>query len=1354
MINPTHVSRFEPLNRENFDTWKIHMEALLIRNDEWDYVNGTNVKPENIAGNAERTAAIAAWIKGDSKAKSDIVLSISATELKQIKGCDTSRDVWRKLETIYQSKGPARKATLLKQLMLHRMEEGGDVREHVAKFFDAVDKLRDMEVEVNPDVLAIALLYSLPPSYENFRVAIESRDELPDPDALRIKIVEEHDAHRNEQSSGSSAMYVNKKYQPRKSQGAKVDNDKTQSKKKRIRCNKCKLFGHKAAECRNKITDNESAKTSEPVSLCASEALLTRSAGRARKWCIDSGATSHLCNNIAFFSNADFSKRGKINLANDESTEIVAEGTARFEAKVFGSVKSVSLNNALHVPNLRSNLLSVGKITEQGFTVVFKKDGASVLDRNGDVKLVAEKIDGLYFVRECEESASIANESEVSSMVTTKVSWHKRLGHLNISDLREAERKKTVIGLTRKDLGDEPECDICLKGKMHRSPFPKKSTRESCMLDLIHSDVCGPMRVASMSGAKYFVEFIDDQSRWCEVRFLKTKNEVLKATKEYIALVQNQKGRNVKCLQTDNGREYLSNEFDDFLKSHGITRRLTVPYNPQQNGVAERKNRSLLDTARCLLIQAELPPCFWAEAVNTANHIRNRCPSKSLNGKTPYEEWTGQVPDVSYLREFGCRVHCLDGKPGKSKLDPRCKEGILVGFSEESKGYRVWLPKEKVVVVSRDVKFSSHTPPKIGEYQDFSPENCGQDITANEDAREQDFIEVALEPINDNGVYVENERVDNDPDEDPPTDGEPAARRGPGRPRIIRTGQRGRPRKQYNDVVQHVESDLSEQASLSEVPMRRALAGPNSEEWFDAMVQEIRSIIKNDTWELVDRPKGVQIIGSRIVLRDKFGPDGNLERRKARLVAQGFSQKPGIHFTETFAPVARLSTIRLIAALAARHGMTMNQFDVTTAYLNGELQEEIFMEPPKLLRDILVAIVRSEKELDVRSKAEHMITKLDQGDKVCLLKKSLYGLRQAGRQWHAKLREALLDFGATPSNGDPCLYYKGQGEDIILIAVYVDDIIIASRNPESITELGRALSSQFHIKDLGRINYCLGIKFNQDNNRVTMNQRGYIIDLLNRFNMTDAKMVSTPTDVNKRLVKETEQHELEEDVPYRELVGSLTYLALATRPDISFAASCLGQFNNSYGKAHWIAAKRVLRYLKGTLDLGLVYSADDKPLKGFVDSDWGNCLDDRRSYSGYVFALSGSPVSWDARKQRTVALSSTEAEYMALTEGAKESIHWTAILEELGFKTLTDIEVLSDNLGALKLANNPVFHARSKHIAIRHHFIREALRDRRLRVEHVSTDDNVADMFTKGIPRPKFEKCIALSGMKQTDAIQ
>lgn len=1355
-MNPTHVSRLEPLNRDNYDTWKIHMEAMLIKNDEWDFVNGTNVKPETVEGDEANATAIRTWCKSDSKAKSDIILSIGASELKIIKGCETSRQVWVKLLNTYQSQGPARKATLLKQLMLHRMDEGGDVREHIARFFDAVDKLKDMEVEVNPDVLAIALLYSLPPSYESFRVAIESRDDLPSPDSLRTKIVEEFDAHRAGRTLASNAMFTNKSAQHKHKKFQNTDNSKTSQSKsqyrREIRCFKCRAIGHKSAQCSKKDTNRESAKQAESVALRVSESLQATASSHSRRWCLDSGATSHLCNDISRFSNIDSSRRGDLYLANSAVTDSVAEGTAEFEADVLGAIKSISLNHTLHVPDLRTNLVSVGKITDRGFRVHFDKNSASILDSSGNVKMVADRVDGLYYVRERNEYArSVLPEANIS---TSKVSWHRRLGHLNVSDLREALRKGTIRGMTLEELGDDSECDTCRKGKMCRTPFPRKSIRETCTLGLIHSDLCGPMRTESLGGAKYFMTLIDDRSRWCEVRFLKSKDEAFKAFVEFVALVENQTGYKVKCLQTDNGKEYLSGNFDNFLKSRGIRRRVTVPYNPEQNGVAERKNRSLIETARCLLSQSGLPSCFWAEALNAANFIRNRCPTKSLDGMTPHEAWIGNAPDVKNLQEFGCSVLCLDRKPGKGKFEPRCDEGVLVGFSDESKGYRVWLPNSRKVIVSRDVTFREISPPKV----DNLTRSIFDDLNAAEsDSREpgrgRDYIDVlhyrssyGEEDPASSGIETESSEAETDNAE--PNDANVEMRRGPGRPRIVRTGRPGRPRKEYRPAANIVEPiHFSNEAYLGEVPMRQAMSGDDVEEWKRAMIAELRSIINNRTWKVVDRPHDTRVIGSRIVLRNKYTSDGQLERRKARLVAQGFSQQPGVHFTETFAPVARLSSIRLIAALAARHRMTIKQFDVATAYLNGELRERIFMEPPTQLKSILRAITEEETEdVDFRLKAAKMLSELEEGDKVCLLKKSLYGLRQAGRQWHSRLNEALTKNGFTATNGDPCLYRKDQGEDITLIAVYVDDLIVASRSQKCISDISKKLGDCFEIRDIGPIDYCLGVKFKQSEDRITLSQRGYITDLLNRFNMNDARPVSTPICADTKLTKQSE--DLEQDVPYRELVGSLTYLALTTRPDISFAASSLGQFNNCYGKSHWTAAKRVLRYLKGTIDLGLCYSKRPEPLTAYVDSDWGNCPDDRRSYSGYVFVLSGCPISWDARKQRTVALSSTEAEYMALTEGTKESIYWTSLLQELGFHDLTDVKVHIDNLGALKLAENPVFHARSKHIDIRHHFVREALRDKRVRIQHLSTNENVADMFTKGLTKLKLTNCIELAGMQ------
>ena len=380
---------------------------------------------------------------------------------------------------------------------------------------------------------------------------------------------------------------------------------------------------------------------------------------QTQNWCLDSGATTNLCNDSKKFLEISSSDHGILNLANSSITEINGKGTVKFVARISEGKKSVSLTNASHVPDLRTSLLPVAKITDRGYTVIFKKNGAEILDSNGNVELSAHRRGDLYFVREIEEGACVASAYSKQKEISLKL-LHKRLGHANTKDILSALHKDSVTGVLLKNSKPMPNCEICIQGKMSRTSFPKNSNRKSEILDIIHTDVCGPMRVNSLGGAKYYVEFIDDRSKWCEGKFLKSKAEVSNATKEYIALVENQQGKTVKCLQSDNGGEYSSLEFNEYLKKRGITRRLTVPYNPEQNGTAERKNRILLDTARCLLLDSKLPQSFWAEAVNTANYIRNRLPSKSLNGRTPYELWTGKVPDLSHMRTFGCRVFYLN----------------------------------------------------------------------------------------------------------------------------------------------------------------------------------------------------------------------------------------------------------------------------------------------------------------------------------------------------------------------------------------------------------------------------------------------------------------------------------------------------------------------------------------------------------------------------------------------------------------------------------------------------------------------------------------------------------------------
>ncbi|KAH0820277.1 hypothetical protein GEV33_002514 [Tenebrio molitor] len=592
--------------------------------------------------------------------------------------------------------------------------------------------------------------------------------------------------------------------------------------------------------------------------------------------------------------------------------------------------------------------------------------------------------------------------------------------------------------------------------------------------------------------------------------------------------------------------------------------------------------------------------CPGAEAVNKANYIRNRCPSKSLGSGTPYEVWTGKKPNVSHFREFGCRVFRLDRQLNRGKFDSRAKEE---GTEKKAEICTEFVP---------DDLFKGETD-KVESPRYMGIEMRSAEEVENPDEETQDEI-VQEEPVE------------------------------------ART------------------AEIEEEAFISEIPARRAMNSPEVDEWYDAMAVEIRSIIKNNTWKLVKRPDYREVIGSRIVLRNKYTANGTLERRKARLVAQGFSQRPGVHFKETFAPVARLSSIRLLASIAAQYDMNIRQFDVTCAYVNEELEEEIFMEPPKYLLQVL-EMIQSEEDREVGDKARKMLKQLREGDHVCLLKKSLYGLRQAGRSWYAKLDGILRRFGAVPTKAGPCVYQIGTGEESTLIRC----LVVYLRNSRPVT---------------------------------SARLMGYINKLLKSEEAPD------------------------ENLPYRELVGALTYLSTATRPDISFAVNYLGQFNNCYGKPHWTAAKRVLRYLKGTTKLGLTFFKKSQFLEG---------PNDRKSFTGYVFMLGGGPVSWDARKQKTVALSSTEAEYMGLAEATKEATYLRSFLIELGLDHLSSVVVYEDNLGALKLAANPTFHNRNKHIDIKYHFIRDAVKEKILSLSHVSSAEMVADVLTKGLPGSRHQ---------------
>lgn len=1375
------------LKRDNYDSWKIHAQAMMVKNGVWGYVDGTNLIPPSLTGAdaAAREVERRNWLEKDQIAKADLILSIGADELHHVGDCVTSRDVWLKLESVFAPKGPLKKVQLLKTLLFTKLQEGGDIREHVRRFFGALDKLATMKIHFHPDVVSIALLYSLPASFEQFKLSIEARDELPSADVLKAKILEHAETQSNDemvQAAGAMAIRNNSKaskYRKLHQNGNKPD-------KSKIRCFICGAHGHKSPDCKEqgkaghankRNSKKQTANTAdESYAVCFganSYNIEECKMPSDEPWILDSGCTSHLCNNREKFNVLKESTCGILNLASNSSTAVQGSGNVVISMNRDGYPKVVELKDTLFVPDLRSNLVSVAKITDTGHAVTFTKDSATITDQEGRVRLSAVRKNNLYFLS---QNSQFAKVSAIVSQEDLK-EWHEKLGHLNFKDV--VKIIKDTMGLDAEKV-KIPECDVCIRGKMTSVPYTKSKSPCKETLRIVHSDVVGKTRVQSLNGAKYFVSFIDDASRWSEIYLLGRKNGVISAFEQYKSYMENQTGKSIKCLQSDNGSEYCSADFDGLLKNYGIQRRLTVPYSPQQNGVAERFNRTIIEMARCLLLQSKLPQAFWAEAVATACYIRNRSPTTALGGMSPYEKLKGEKPDVSNLHIFGSTVYVLDKIPTKDKFAPRSVKGIFVGYPREAKGFRVWLPDERKIVIARDVKFVKNVPDsreddRLVDFLD-GQEGDDQDTSRDSDSTIQTIntnipVVQSSPKKSDSGTYSPKGSAKSSSSSSSQARTPPASvplnqhpPRGRGRPRLVRSGHRGRPRKifqasqTYEDNISNGEmgddnvftdgedEDCKMFAGVAEVSVSEALNGEEREAWERAIQSEITSLIKNDTFKIVKCKDGQNVVGSRFVLTKKYQPDGSINRFKARIVAKGYSQRFGVDYHQTFAPVARLQTIRLLMAISASYGLQVHQIDIVTAYLNGVLDEEVIMEMPDMLEEILKRIA-NDADKNIGLKAHRLLNAIKAGGNVCRLNKALYGLRQGGRKWNEAIDARLKSLGLTPTIGEPCLYYANRDNDVLFLLLYVDDILIASKSTKWIEEIKRGLAAKFEVKDLGLAKSCLGLEISQSKDRIIINQRSYILDILQRFGMSNCNTVSTPSELKFYESDVGSSGDSYERFPYRELIGALMYLSVSTRPDISNTVTRLAQFTSCPKRWHIVKAKRVLRYLAGTTDLGLVYTKSNEPVIGYSDADWGGDPTDRCSFTGYVFTLSNAAISWRSQKQQRVALSTTEAEYVSLSEALKEAVHLRSLLMEIGLNKLSKITVFTDNRGAECIANNPVFHKRTKHIDIKFHFIRSTIKDGLVNVQHVPTQEMVADVLTKPLARVNHEHCVSKLGL-------
>ena len=920
--------------------------------------------------------------------------------------------------------------------------------------------------------------------------------------------------------------------------------------------------------------------------------------------------------------------------------------------------------------------------------------------------------------------------------------WHQRLGHPSVKVLSQI--LSFVHGNT-KSIKNLSFCSACKLGKMHQDQFPLSQTKTFEPFELVYSDVWGPSHVQSIEGYRYYLHFIDDFTRFTWIFPLKLKSECLKVFTQFNAFVERQFNLKIKCLQTDWGGEFRS--LLPILSSLGIHFRHPCPFIHQQNGKAERKHQHIVETGLTLLAQANLPFKFWFDAFVSAVFLINRLPTATLGHKSPFECLFHNTPDYKFFKVFGCACYPFLRPYNAHKLQFRTSKCLFLGYSPSHKGYRCLHPSGRLYI-AKTVHFNEsefpyqslfHSPKSIDQSQIVNPipvliddffvqHNLSHLTSSLSPQSDQSHNTTISSPIINNTDHIittpstshsppyfitpsdhtsDTPHVARTPHSSEPLHphNQPSNPLTPSHHMITRSKNGIFKPKQFPNMLLLCEH-ISEPTTVSE-----ALSSPD---WKKAMEAEFQALIRNDTWELVPYTDDMNVVTNKWVFRVKYNADGSVDRFKARLVAKGFQQLAGVDFLETFSPVVKSCTIRIVFSLAVSQGWDVQQIDINNAFLNGTLQEKIFMRQPEGFADA--------------SKPHH----------VCRLKKALYGLKQAPRAWFECLKTALLDWGFTNSVSDNSLFYCRLDNKLLIVLVYVDDILITGEDSSLIHKLIADLNSKFSLKTLGSVSYFLGIEAYRNATGLILTQRKYLQDLLTKTRMITAKSCSTPMCSSKKLFHD-DSKPFEQPTMYKSTIGALQYLTL-TRPDIAYSVNKLSQFLQSPTTNHWTACKRLLRYLKGTLDVGICFKPSSRlNLECFSDADWASSVDDRRSTSGCCIFLGGNLINWSSKKQHVVARSSTEAEYRALASATAELVWIQSVFKELGIQVESIPVLWCDNMGAISLAENPVFHARTKHIEIDVHFVREKVLSKEVDVRFVPSEEQVADLFTKALSVSSFD---------------
>ena len=1151
-------------------------------------------------------------------------------------------------------------------------------------------------------------------------------------------------------------------------------------------------------------------------------------------WLVDCGASHSYCNDRSLLSRVRACNAG-VQLGNGQRLPVTAEGEVTI---VLPPLNKKLTFTARFVPGLRRNLLSVGALGRQGIHVLCAGPQAHIFHvQSRDEIGQAVRIDqgseyNLYRIDPTHDSsplhtALLSCQSDADTEHDPVTLWHRRLGHSNVRRVKQLFDEGTtadghalqsrVRPHSTAQLHPDRHCDTCAVCKQQAAPKPGSVPAESRAarpLATIHIDLRGP-HSPGIRGEYYQLLIVDEHTRYAVGYILTDKSQAITHFEQFATAAHNfhrAKGHTIQFIRSDNGGEFIGQQWAPVLTRLGIQRQLTSPYSPHQNGVVERLNRTIGESTRAMLHYAGLPERFWTLACQAAVYINNRLPSKATGKRTPYQLWHGKRPHIGHVRTFGCLVYTLVHQAGK--LEDRARRCTFVGYAiDSSRTYLLWDNERQKLLRSGEVHFVesvrgwNYNPrATVGEAAAARVAAAGEEqmISHTLSDRRRDTAAQRASPIDaattpacspaidvdllqdlpspSDDVIQDDQQQQQQPQQQPQQHQQaalpaPAGGQQPGPPPVSQLNRaqqaqlrrlsdnlvpaaqdrapavqpadvasllqsskpqlRSGPRRQhYYGAAHHTSDDKDDEPRT----YQRALNGPHADNWRAAIRSELHSLLKAGTWRYVHKPSDANLVGCRWVFKVKRDKDGRVHKFKARLVAQGFTQVYGIDYAETYAPVARYTSIRLIIALAAHYDWELHQMDVKTAYLNGELDKPIYMRAPE--------------GLDL----------IDQpacpADRVCLLIKSLYGLKQSGRRWHANINHSLIANGFTPLHADRCVYVRRKADCIDIIALYVDDLLIASSKKVELLAIKRRLAQQYEMEDMGEATFILGIDIARvrASRSISIGQSAYINTLLERHGMTDCNATTTPMDSGAatELVAASEGYQSSDTLrrDFQSIIGGLMFAAVCTRPDITFAVNRLARYCSNPTEAHHAAAKRILRYLKGTVDHRITYTgtAETNPLLvGYCDADWAQDKDSRRkSTSGYV--MCGGAVSWQSKKQSTTALSTTQAELMAITSATKELLWYRHHLTGIGLVQSTrPTTLLVDSQCAMDIANNGRISDRSKHIEVQHYFVREHIEANTLTLQHIASSSQVADTLTKPLARVAFKRCADMLGLSQRD---